>query len=374
MASFCQFNRFLACKRWLGIISTVKCVSKSNIFNVNHRMAFPWSFTVNKNFRSYCTNNSNVIPNSVHLSSARKRLARVSFKKEGPLKEGFWRVCAYAVADELDLQMLQQGLIKQGVYEINEMPEDVQDAMRIAAKYKVSKEPVDIYIFKEGSVVFWNVDQTERGLILKFLKPYAVNFYEETLIDYEAETMEYSYVENGPRLTSGKFYLKQELRDTDLAKYTFSNGMALSVKLAIWEHALELFIKSIQDITQDMKGGRPIKLSRDQVVRKMGELFTLQHIVNLSSDLLDVPDFYWEREDLEPLFHKICSHMNLPKRTKVMNERLNHCQVLMHLLHDRLTDQHHVRLEIMIIGLIFLEVLFEAPHWFEMMFHSSGNV
>ena len=114
-----------------------------------------------------------------------------------------------------------------------------------------------------------------------------------------------------------------------------------------------------------MKEGRKIKLTRDQVFQKTGQLFGLRHRLNLSSDMLDTPDFYWDREDLEKIFTATYSHLNIHKRTRVMNEKLNHCIELMDLLAAHLNDNHHVRLEWMIIGLIMIEVGFETIHYLE---------
>lgn len=106
--------------------------------------------------------------------------------------------------------------------------------------------------------------------------------------------------------------------DNDLDKYTFSNTMALSVKLGIWEALLEEYIDSIEYVTEDLKSGTKIKMSREEALRKHGELFALRHLINLSSDLLDTPDFYWDREQHEHLYLQMCSYFSINRRTKVM--------------------------------------------------------
>ncbi len=40
-----------------------------------------------------------------------------------------------------------------------------------------------------------------------------------------------------------------------------------------------------------LKAGRDVKMSQSEVLKKSGEIFALRHVVNLSSDLLDTPDF-----------------------------------------------------------------------------------
>ena len=38
-----------------------------------------------------------------------------------------------------------------------------------------------------------------------------------------------------------------------------------------------------------------------KVLQKTGEILALRHLINLSSDLLDTPDFYWDRSIHLPL-------------------------------------------------------------------------
>lgn len=93
--------------------------------------------------------------------------------------------------------------------------------------------------------------------------------------------------------------------------------MAQSVKLGIWEAALDNYVESIEFVTEDLKAGRKLRMTRQDVLKKQGELFALRHSINLSSDLLDTPDFYWERDDLESLYQQTCAYFNIAKRTRV---------------------------------------------------------
>lgn len=294
-------------------------------------------------------------------STTKRKLIKKSKKKVEGTKD-HWSIIAYAAAEEFNLEDLAGGLDKQGLYQSAVLPEDADDVMHVLAKYQVGVEPREVYIFREGGVVFWNVQDLERISVLKFLKTYAFNAYDNKLVEEESEMMEYSYSSTCPQLKRGKILINRESQ-MDLQKYAFSNALALSVKLGIWENTMDQFVENLEDIIEDLKSGRQIKLTRDQVLKKMGELFALRHFINLGSDLLDTPDFYWEREALEPLYHQTCHYLNIAKRTKVMNEKMNYCTELMQLLKDHLNDQHHVRLELMIIALIMIEVIFECIHW-----------
>ncbi len=100
---------------------------------------------------------------------------------------------------------------------------------------------------------------------------------------------------------------------TILEKYAFSNAIGASVKLGTLEATLDRIIDSIEFITEDLKRGGKIQMTQGEVLKKTGEIFAIRHVVNLSSDLLDTPDFYWDREKLENLYHTTCAHLAINK-------------------------------------------------------------
>ena len=197
-----------------------------------------------------------------------------------------------------------------------------------------------------------------------------INFqdsYDDNIVLDEMELMFYNYAKENQSaiLKNGNFYVSKTDDHNSLEKYTYSNALSLSVKLGIWEATLDRYIDSMAYITEDLKQGKKIQITHAEMLRKTGELFALRHLINLSSDLLDTPDFYWDREQLENLYSQTYNHFNISKRTRVMNEKLNHCVELADLVTSNLNDIHHVRLEKIIIYLIMIEVLFEFIHYAE---------
>lgn len=183
----------------------------------------------------------------------------------------------------------------------------------------------------------------------------------------ESEIMFYNYTKDHqqPVLRNSNFYITKTEDNNILEKYTFSNALSLSVKLGIWEASLDNYVDSMAYVTEDIKQGNKFKVTRAEMLRKTGELFALRHLINLSSDLLDTPDFYWDREQLEGLYSQTTNYFSISKRTRVMNEKLNHCVELADLITSNLNDKHHVRLEKIIIYLIMIEVGFEIIHYAE---------
>ncbi|XP_021916984.1 required for meiotic nuclear division protein 1 homolog isoform X4 [Zootermopsis nevadensis] len=306
---------------------------------------------------------------ALQMRTRLQRRKRPSMEEEDSKKLGYWNVAAYTTAEEYDLEKLTKGLLLQNLYVPNPLLRSladpngvVPDVVHVEARYQVGVEPREIYFFREGTTVFWNVPELESSNVLSFIRQFEQNSYDERLVHDESEAMPYTHSTGKSHLQDGHIALGSDGR-TELDKYTFSNAIALSVKLGVWEASLNRYVDSIEFVTEDLKRGTKISMSREDVLRKTGELFALRHLINLSSDLLDTPDFYWDHEEQEELYQKMCSYFSINRRTRVMNEKLNHCVELVELLSSHLSDRHHIRLEWMIIILIMVEVGFEIIHY-----------
>ncbi|XP_069788381.1 required for meiotic nuclear division protein 1 homolog isoform X2 [Narcine bancroftii] len=265
---------------------------------------------------------------------------------------------AFATADEYHLENLCSDLISSGYHEITDLPRDASNVLVIGID-RLGK-PNDyglIFFFREGSVVFWNVEDKAVKCIMQILEPHEIQPYEIALVHWENEEVNYRISEGHSKLRRGEILLNSNLDPDEsiLEKFAFSNALSLSVKLAIWEVSLDNFVESIQFIPEMLKAGKHVKLSRSEVMQKIGELFALRHRINLSSDLLMTPDFYWDREHLEQLYDKTCQFLNINRRVKVINEKLQHCTELTDLMRNHLSEKHGLRLEWMIVTLISIE-------------------
>ncbi|XP_012677890.1 required for meiotic nuclear division protein 1 homolog isoform X2 [Clupea harengus] len=269
---------------------------------------------------------------------------------------------AFATADQYHLPTLCHDLVANGFYEITDLPRDAANVL-VMGTDNISK-PNDnamMFFFREGSVVFWNVEEKTMKSVMRLLERHEIQPYEVALVYWENEEINYTIGEGNSKLHRGSFLLNGDMdyEQLVLEKFAFSNALSLSVKLAIWEVSLDNFVESIQSIPEMLKSGQRVKLSRSDVLQKIGELFALRHCINLSSDLLITPDFYWDRENLEQLYDKTCQFLSINRRVKVVNEKLQHCTELTDLMRNHLSEKHSLRLEWMIVILITIEVMFE---------------
>ncbi|XP_037096785.1 required for meiotic nuclear division protein 1 homolog [Syngnathus acus] len=272
------------------------------------------------------------------------------------------RCIAFATADQYNLPTLSVDLTQHGFGEV-EFPRDASNVLVISPDVSAKADDGSVvFFFREGSVVFWNVEDKMLKKVLRILERHESQPYEVALVHWENEEINYTYGEGSTKLEHGNFVLSKdsEHHDNVLERFAFSNALSLSVKLAIWEVELDNFVESIQSIPETLKSGTRIKLSSAEVMQKIGELFTLRHRINLSSDLLLTPDFYWDRENLEKIYDKTCHFLNINRRVKVVNEKLEHCTQLTDLMRSHLSEKHSLRLEWMIVILITIEVLFEV--------------
>ncbi|KAK1894684.1 Required for meiotic nuclear division protein 1 like [Dissostichus eleginoides] len=251
------------------------------------------------------------------------------------------RCIAFATADQYHLPTLCHDLISHGFTEIN-LPRDASNALVISTD--MAAKPDDnalMFLFREGSVVFWNVEEKTMKRVLRILERHEIQPYEVALVHWENEEINYTVGHGNTKLERGDFMLSDMIDQSEavLEKFAFSNALCLSVKLAIWEDSLDNFVESIQSIPETLKSGRRVKLSSAEVMRKIGELFTLR------SDLLLTPDFYWDRENLEKLYDKTCQFLNINRRVNVVNQKLEHCSQLTDLMRSHLSEKHSLRLE-----------------------------
>jgi len=303
---------------------------------------------------------------SIKVPTALKFKARPAGKRTDTPGKDEWSVAGYSSVENLDLLGLAEALENQLVYTRIPLSSDLEPhCLCVTNSFSIEplQERKEIFFFKVGCVVFWNVPELERHAVLKYLKDYNEDSGGDLVFE-ESEMMTYcvSKTENS-HLDKGVINLS---KDADmLVKYTFSNAISSSVKLGAWESSLDRLIDSIEFIHDDLRRLASIRVEQAELLKKTGEILALRHLINLSSDLLDTPDFYWDREVLEGLFNATCGHLALRKRTSVVNEKISHCLELIEIIkNQRSNDQGH-RLEKIIIALIAIEIVFELIHFID---------
>lgn len=73
---------------------------------------------------------------------------------------------------------------------------DINEVLHVVGQYKVSPEEREIYFFRDGSVVFWNVNSLERKNVLTFLQKYSIGkLVDKVTMEEQSESLPYTYDE-----------------------------------------------------------------------------------------------------------------------------------------------------------------------------------
>lgn len=247
------------------------------------------------------------------------------------------RCLALSTAETYDLHGL--ALVLEGVEFIN----FYTDALH--AGYKEG----NIFIFRYGCIVLWNVSNEEEAHFLNLLEKFS-----ENAINPVFEEFDYCFAKK-PRFFQDKITLAKS-RSHALQMLAVSYGLSQAIKLTAFEARIDNTIEMTKNIPQELARRGKISLSRKEISRRIGELFIERNSVNLHSDILDAPVFIWDHPEYESLYTMTTNDLELHARTAVLNRRLDIVKELFEMMRDELNNRHSTMLESIIVVLIMMEV------------------
>jgi uncharacterized Rmd1/YagE family protein len=252
------------------------------------------------------------------------------------------RCISYCTASSFDIPRLYQALQKQGQAQL------YRDVIHTQTK-EDKRIKGDVFYFSYGVIVSWGFTQEEELVILANLK----EFEREPLAKVEIDEFTYAYGES-MKIEEDEILLQNK---STLTKLAISHGIAQSVKLTIFEDTIQKTIDNSKQLPNTLARKGKIPLSRKEISRKMGELFIERNFINLHSEILDTPEFFWNHPELEPFYRRTAHYLDVTKRVEVLNKRLAVIHELFEILTNELNHQQSSRLELTIIGLIVIEVI-----------------
>eukprot|EP01040_Poterioochromonas_malhamensis_P003964 gene3964-4241_t len=218
----------------------------------------------------------------------------------------------------------------------------------------------EVFVFDFGAVVFWGYHRDEVKDLLQFFKSYVVKgvLGEEEfkageddmafVLSAEAEAITIANdVVTLPEITSVK------------SRLAVSFAIAQSTILAIFEARIEEKIEDYKYIPETLAASGKILLSAKQLGNMIGEVFVIRHDVNLHNEILNIPDYFWKENSVEPLYRMTSMYLEMEPRTEVLNKRLDLLRELLKLLQHQHENSHNVKLEWIVIWLIVMSVVLE---------------
>lgn len=199
-----------------------------------------------------------------------------------------------------------------------------------------------------GSLSYGDTEQEELSLIIKPLS--------EQDIETEEFHFEYNRDVPTPRIYNDMITLKS---GDHLIKLTMSYAIAQSTKLSLFESKMSGVLNSISKLPRALAiTGKLENYTTKRLLTKTGRLFQLRSEVNLLSNVLDTPEYFWSIEPgLHPLYTAVRDYLETEQRVEVINDR---CKVFLDffdILSDSLAERKMTKITKMLIVAIGLSVI-----------------
>lgn len=212
----------------------------------------------------------------------------------------------------------------------------------------------DIFIFEYGVIVMWGYTTKEESNFLEDL----AKFESEKLSTEDIQVDEFNYYitkSYQPRIYNDFITLRDD--NNYMLKLSISHALAQSVKISLFEELVDNTIEDTQDIPQQIANMGKVEMSRNDIMKSIGELFILRININLHGSVLDSPELMWAEPHLEPIYQAARGYLEINQRVELLNQRLEVISDLLQMLKEQLGHSHEENLEFIVVVLVGVQVL-----------------
>lgn len=267
------------------------------------------------------------------------------------LKNKLMRCVAYCTANAYDLPALAN--IKRKGF-ISRLSKDVLHLSSVDT-------PVDLFFFSHGTFVSWGLQRKQELVWLEKLKSYSIG----SLLLKETDHFGFRFGEEISIDTHDRLKLDMITLDADnpQVKLAISYCLGQSVKLESYEESIKETIQKNANLPEEIAMRGTISLSKNAILRRIGEIFIARSSINLNSEYLDMPEFFWRNPNVETYYIMTQKFLDLPSRVAALNQKLDVLQELLAILNSQVQHRHSTMLEVTIIVLILIEIAISLLHF-----------
>ncbi len=267
------------------------------------------------------------------------------------------RCSSYCVASEYNISDLVNHLKETG-----HEPKHFDDVIYVHKEFReqqTQQGQIDIFYFHFGCIAIWGANETQEREIIKEASNFEIKKIKQPIADF----INCTYNKDIPKTFIDEEKNEMILNeDSTFIKLSISHALAQSVKLNVLEHSVSNIIEKAEPIQEELAQTGSISLSKNQISKQIGILFNERYSINLHSDILDTPEFFWRRPSYEPIYLMTAEFQDIQIRQNILNHRLNMIHELYTMLSQELNYKHSTRLEVIIIFLIAIEVILALSH------------
>lgn len=144
------------------------------------------------------------------------------------------------------------------------------------------------------------------------------------------------------------------------SRLSISFAIAQSAVLNIFEARIERRVKEYKYIPETLAETGRVRLSPKKLGTMIGEVYRIRHDVNLHTEILDTPDFFWKEEGIIAVYQLTARYLEMTARTEVLNKRLDMLRELLYVLQQKQQSSASVKLEWIVIWLIVISAAVET--------------
>ena len=212
-----------------------------------------------------------------------------------------------------------------------------------------------VFVFKNGTVVSWGVKRHQINTYLDTIRLFAnkpITFRVHDEFSYQLG--EKTSIE--PHDFFDVDCLTMDI-DNDELKLSLSYGFSQSVKLQYFETILEALIEKYTPLIHSLSSKGHMAVSRNQIRRVIGEILGAKSEMNLISNFLYHPKYFWQHPTLEEHYIMLERYLHIQRRVNAINHRLNTLNEIFAMFNGYLENRHSHSLEVIIIVLITIEIM-----------------
>lgn len=256
---------------------------------------------------------------------------------------------SFCVANTIDLARLDN-------YCKNNLQDFTAFKFRDVLKLSQESKHYTLFVFKNGTVVSWGITRWQIGKYLEIIKRFG-----DRIIPFPVHD-EFSYtIGDKTAIEPHDFFDVDCLtidNHSDELKLSLSYGFSQSVKLQYFETIIETLIEKYSPMIQRLSNKGQMPISRLQIRQIIGEILGAKSEMNLISNFLYHPKYFWQHPTLEVYYTMLERYLHIQRRVNALNHRLDTINEIFNMFNGYLENRHSHSLEIIIIVLISMEIIF----------------
>ncbi len=248
-------------------------------------------------------------------------------------------ITGYHLGDRLDLKELKNNLTYTCIYA------DPTELM-----YENDHESY-IGIFDYGSIVFFDVENSEQTLIINTIR----TILKLDRIELKRENFDVEIEPEAPYIAIFDRLIIKEI-SIDIAKIIMLN-IAQSVALDYYIEQSNVLLNQTFLFSQELEEKGKFSIKGKSLLKFIGRLLNLKNKITQNIYIFDSPNLTWNDQYLDVINNDLSRELDIKLRHSSLQENLNTVRQNLDILKDINQHSHSSTLEVIVIVLIAIEII-----------------